>query len=136
MAVLGMLDAPDDFLFLARHELYDYLNGKSSTALRKAKMAARKRVFHRRNERLEPTPTWTRNDVPIDLSITATSNEVLPQGTLVGITTSYGVVSGVSRIVSQLDQKGRSHRSPGRIQQAGGSGSRHPGARERWHQSR
>ena len=107
MAELGLLDAADDFWFLARHELYDYLNGKSSVALCKAKMAARKRVFHRRNERLEPTPTWIRNDLPVDLSMSATSTEDLPQGTLVGIATSYGVATGVSRIVPQLDQIGR-----------------------------
>ena len=33
MAELGLLDAADDFWFLARHELYDYLNGKRSGAL-------------------------------------------------------------------------------------------------------
>jgi pyruvate,water dikinase len=103
----GLLDAADDFWFLARHELYAYLKGEAPAALCKAKMAARKRVFHRRNQRLEPTPTWIRNDVPIDLSISAHRSEELPQGTLVGIATSYGVATGLSRIVPQLDQIGR-----------------------------
>ena len=107
MAAQGMLEAPDDFWFLARHELYDYLHGTAPVALCKAKMAARKRVFHRRNERLEPTPTWIRNDVPIDLSTAAVGTEDLPDGTLVGISTSHGIATGVSRIVPQLDQIGR-----------------------------
>ncbi|MGH8598483.1 MAG: PEP-utilizing enzyme, partial [Gammaproteobacteria bacterium] len=107
MFAKGMLEAPDDFWFLARHELYAYLDGTAPAALCKAKMAARKRVFHRRNERLEPTPTWIRNGIPVDLSITATSIEALPQGTLVGIATSHGVATGVARIVPQLDQIGR-----------------------------
>ncbi len=107
MAAKGLIDAPDDFWFLARHELYAYLNGSAPAALCKAKMAARKRVFHRRNERLEPTPIWIRNGVPVDLSATATSTEELPQGTLVGIATSHGIATGMSRIVPQLDQIGR-----------------------------
>ena len=107
MTEQGLLDAPDDFWFLARHELYDYLNGKAPAALCRAKMAARKRVFHRRNERLEPTPTWIRNDMPVDLSGAVASTADLPEGTLVGIATSYGIATGVSRIVPQLDQIGR-----------------------------
>jgi phosphohistidine swiveling domain-containing protein len=103
----GMLDAPDDFWFLARHELYDYFHGKAPVALCKAKMAARKRVFHRRNERLEPTPTWIRNDAAIDLSSAIADAADLPAGTLVGIATSHGVATGTSRIVPQLDQIGR-----------------------------
>ena len=64
-------------------------------------------MFHRRNERLEPTPTWIRNEVPIDLSTAAVGTEDLPDGTLVGISTSHGIATGVSRIVPQLDQIGR-----------------------------
>ncbi|MSR14183.1 MAG: hypothetical protein EXR86_06365 [Gammaproteobacteria bacterium] len=107
MHAKGLIDAPDDFWFLARHELYAYLNGSAPAALCKAKMVARKRVFHRRNERLEPTPTWIRNGQPVDLSVTATSTEELPAGTLVGIATSHGIATGVARIVPQLDQIGR-----------------------------
>lgn len=107
MHAKGLIDAPDDFWFLARHELYAYLDGSAPPKLCKAKMAARKRVFHRRNERLEPTPTWIRNGVPVDLSATATSTEELPQGTLVGIATSHGIATGVARIVPQLNQIGR-----------------------------
>ena len=107
MLAQGLLEEPDDFWFLARHELYDYLQGRAPGALCKAKMATRKKVFHRRNARLEPTPTWIRNDLPVDLSSTSPSTEELPQGTLVGIATSYGVATGISRIVPQLDQIGR-----------------------------
>lgn len=102
----GLTDAADDFWFLARHELYDYLDGSAPAKLTKAKMKARKRVFHKRNERQEPTPTWIRNGVAIDLSAEQ-SDEDLPAGTLLGISTSHGIASGVSRIVPQLDQIGR-----------------------------
>ncbi len=107
MFAKGLIDEPDDFWFLARHELYDYLNGRAPAKLCKAKMAARKRVFHKRNAREEPTPTWIRNDVPVDLSSASTSREPLPEGTLVGIATSQGLATGMARIVPQLDQIGR-----------------------------
>ena len=103
----GMIDEADDYWFLARHELYDYLNGAAPATLCKAKMAARKRVFHKRNDRLEPTPTWLRNGVAVDLSVAAHTDEELPEGTLVGISTSHGIATGPSRIVPQLDQIGR-----------------------------
>ncbi|MGD9600376.1 MAG: PEP/pyruvate-binding domain-containing protein [Gammaproteobacteria bacterium] len=103
----GLIEEPDDFWFLARHELYDYLRGYAPVALCKAKMEARKRVFHRRNARLEPTPTWIRHDLPVDLSLTPAGVEDLPEGTLVGIATSHGIATGVARIVPQLNQIGR-----------------------------
>jgi rifampicin phosphotransferase len=103
----GAISEADDFWFLARHELYDYLNGETPAGLCKAKMAARKAVFHRRNERNEPTPTWLRNGVPVDLSSAVENAEDLPEGTLVGIATSHGIASGLARVVPQLDQIGR-----------------------------
>ena len=103
----GMIDEADDYWFLARHELYDYLNGAAAATLCKAKIAARKRVFHKRNVRLEPTPTWLRNGAVVDLSVAAHTDDELPEGTLVGISTSHGIATGPSRIVLQLDQIGR-----------------------------
>lgn len=103
----GLLDAPDDFWFLARFELYGYLLGQQPAALCKAKMAARKRVFQRRNARLEPTPTWIRNDVPVDLSSAAQEPQDLPQGTLAGVATSRGLATDIARLLPPLDQIGR-----------------------------
>ncbi len=103
----GLIDEPDDFWFLARHELYAYLEGRAPAELTKAKMAARKRVFHRRNERLEPTPTYLRDGVEVDLSGNAAAGAELPEGTLGGVSTSHGLATGTARIVPQLDQVGR-----------------------------
>lgn len=103
----GMIDEPDDFWFLARHELYAYLNGSAPAPLAKAKMAARKKVFHKRNDRKEPTPTWIRDGQSVDLSLSAVVDEELPEGTLMGVSTSHGVATGPSRIVPQLDQIGK-----------------------------
>ncbi|MGE0859308.1 MAG: PEP/pyruvate-binding domain-containing protein [Gammaproteobacteria bacterium] len=100
----GLLDAPEDFWFLARFELYGYLLGQEPAALCKAKMAARKRVFQRRNARLEPTPTWIRNDVPVDLSGAAQELLAVPPGTLAGFATKRGLAADIARIVPKLDQ--------------------------------
>ncbi|MBX9605758.1 MAG: hypothetical protein K2Y51_06015 [Gammaproteobacteria bacterium] len=107
MHARGLLAAPDDFWFLARHELYAHFNGEAPPALCRAKMAARKKVFQRRNARLEATPTWIRHDRPIDLSGAPAPSADLPDGTLTGIATSHGLATGMARIVPQLDQIGR-----------------------------
>ncbi|MBX9607231.1 MAG: hypothetical protein K2Y51_13485 [Gammaproteobacteria bacterium] len=99
----GLLDAPDDFWFLARFELYGYLLGQQPAALSKAKMAARKRVFQRRNARLEPTPTWLQNDVPVDLSGVVQD----PQDLLASVAGRRGLPPDIARIVPRLDQIGR-----------------------------
>ena len=99
----GMLDEEDDFWFLARHELYAYFEGRSNAKLARAKMQARKRVFHKRNAREEPTPTFVQHGFEVDLHGTAPSDD----NALSGFGTSRGQVSGFARVVPQLDQIGR-----------------------------
>jgi len=103
----GLIEEPDDFWFLARHELYAYISGAEPAALARAKMSARKSVFHKRNLRKEPTPTWIVNGEEADLSGSATTDEDLPEGTLKGVSTSIGKATGASRVVPQLDEVDR-----------------------------
>ena len=98
-----MLDEEDDFWFLARHELYAYFEGRSNPKLARAKMAARKRVFHRRNAREEYTPTFVQHGFEVNLHGNAESDD----GSLVGVGTSRGQAAGVARVVPQLDEIGK-----------------------------
>jgi pyruvate,water dikinase len=99
----GLLTEPDDFWFLCRPELYAYYEGRAQPELARAKMTARKRVFHNRNLREEYTPTWLQNGLEIDLS----GEEQVDDGSLSGFGTSRGLAKGPSRIVPQLDEIGR-----------------------------
>lgn len=102
----GLLEGEDDFYFLARHELFDLFEGRASQRLCRAKIEARRRVFHRRNARQERTPPYVQAGVPIDLE-RRKGEAPVAEGALQGMGTSRGEVTGRARIVRDIREIGR-----------------------------
>jgi pyruvate,water dikinase len=102
----GLLRDEDDFYFLARHELFDLFEGRASQALCRAKIDARRTVFHRRNARQEHTPPYIQAGVPIDLD-RKQGDVPVAAGALRGMGTSRGEATGRARVVRDLGEIGR-----------------------------
>jgi pyruvate,water dikinase len=102
----GLLEEEDEFYFLARHELYALAEGRAQIPLAKAKIAGRKRVFHRRNARQENTPPYIQHGVPIDLDLEGASDGQSGD-VLRGAGLSRGTSTGTVRIVPDLGQIGK-----------------------------
>ena len=102
----GLLAGPEDFFFLARHELYDLFDGRAQQGLSRAKVAAWRRVFERRNARTEYTPTHLQAGVTLKLDNNSDQVQVV-DGALRGVGTSRGEVSGRARVVRSLQEIGR-----------------------------
>lgn len=102
----GLLDGEDDFYFLARHELFDLFEGRASQILCRAKIAARRRVFERRNARQEHTPPFMQAGRVLNLESRA-GQPPAAEGTLVGMGTARGEVTGRARLVLSLRDIGR-----------------------------
>ncbi|MFT4584062.1 MAG: phosphohistidine swiveling domain-containing protein [Gammaproteobacteria bacterium] len=107
----GLFQEADDFFFLARAELYDFLEGRASRPLVEAKIAARKTVFHRRNRREEDTPPYLVGSRVMEMKARTELLARDPTGQaeagLKGLGTAAGRISGVARIVPNLDDIGR-----------------------------
>ncbi|MFT4585492.1 MAG: phosphohistidine swiveling domain-containing protein [Gammaproteobacteria bacterium] len=102
----GLLDAADDFYFLAHHELYELFDGRGSRTLSQAKANARRIVFNRRNAREEFTPTYIQYGLPIDLDNNSDQVELV-DGVLGGVGTSRGEVTGRARVVLNMSEIGK-----------------------------
>ena len=105
----GLFHEDDDFFFLAQQELYDLLEGRASRPLTVAKIAARKRVFHRRNRREEHTPPYLVGGNVMEMKARTealTGNRIEGEG-LRGLGTAVGRATGVARIVPNLTDIGR-----------------------------
>jgi len=102
----GVLQADDDFFFLARHELYEVFDGRGAMPLVRAKIAARRRAFVARNARTEDTPTYIRADriLQLDNRVEQTQDS---DGVLRGFGTSRGEVTGRARVVRNMNEIGR-----------------------------
>lgn len=101
----GLFDEPDDFYFLCKAELQELQRGEDSRPLTKAKIAARKRVFHRRNERNEWTPAYMKGGAILDMKARSELNDGDDgeQGGFRGIGTAVGTVTGTARVVGNLE---------------------------------
>lgn len=102
----GLLAGAEDFFFLARPEFYDLFDGRAQQGLSRAKVAARRRVFERRNARTEYTPTYLQPGVTLNLDNNSDEVQVV-DGALRGVGTSRGEVSGRARVVRSLQEIGR-----------------------------
>ena len=105
----GMLDSDEDFFFLAVGELREVLAGRDSRALTRAKIAARKRVFHRRNRREEHTAPYMMGGAVMDMKARTElhiTEDVSGEG-LRGLGTAVGRASGIARVVPNIDDIGR-----------------------------
>ncbi|MSR13047.1 MAG: hypothetical protein EXR86_00455 [Gammaproteobacteria bacterium] len=102
----GLVANLDDFFFLAKHELYALFDGHASQALCRAKIEARRRVFERRNARLEHAPTYLQAGMTLNLD--NNSDQItLVDGALRGVGTSRGEVTGRARVVRSMKEIGR-----------------------------
>ncbi|MGH8598334.1 MAG: PEP-utilizing enzyme, partial [Gammaproteobacteria bacterium] len=101
----GLLEGADDFYFLARHELYELFAGRASQRLCRAKIEARRRVFHRRNARQEQTPPFMQAGKPINLE--HANSETATVGGLQGMGTSRGEATGLARVLRNIEDIGR-----------------------------
>lgn len=101
----GLFDEPDDFYFLCKAELQELQRGEDSRPLTKAKIAARKRVFHRRNERNEWTPAYMKGGDILDMKARSEvqDGDDGEQAGLRGIGTAVGTVTGIARVVGNLE---------------------------------
>lgn len=97
----GLLEGEDDFYFLARHELFELFEARASRPLCRAKIAARRRVFQRRNAREEHTPTYLQAGRVLHLE-SRVGQKPPPEGTLAGVGTARGEVTGRARVVLSL----------------------------------
>jgi pyruvate,water dikinase len=94
--VRGLLDATDDFFFLSLDELCDLLEGTHSVALARAKVNGRRVWFDRfMTHEQDPSP-FLRGCEPLTEETRCNSSE---KGTLKGIGTSPGVVTGRARLI-------------------------------------
>jgi pyruvate,water dikinase len=102
----GILDGPEDFFFLARHELYEVADRRAAGPLVRAKIAGRRAVFERRNARQEHTVTYIQGDTVLQLEH---RNGIAPpdDGSLRGLGTSRGEVTGRARVVRSMHEIGR-----------------------------
>ena len=102
----GILDGPEDFFFLARHELYAVADRCAAGPLVRAKVAGRRAVFERRNARQEHTVTYFQGDTVLELE--HRNGPPPPEdGVLCGLGTSRGEVSGRARVVRSMLEIGR-----------------------------
>ncbi len=105
MVARGLFEEDDDFYFLAVGEIRDVLAGRDSRPLTRAKIRARKRVFHRRNRREEHTPPYLVGGEMMDMRARTelgTGADAIDGG-LRGLGTAVGHATGVARIVPNLD---------------------------------
>lgn len=101
----GLLDSDEDFYFLAVGELREVLAGRDSRALTRAKIAARRRVFHRRNQREEHTPPYLVGGATLDMKA-RTELHIVEQEAgegLRGLGTAVGRSTGIARVVRNLE---------------------------------
>ncbi|MFE5708701.1 PEP/pyruvate-binding domain-containing protein [Rhodococcus koreensis] len=100
----GLIDAPDDFYFLAEYEIYDVLEGRDKCPLTKAKIAARRSDFERALANEVEHPDYLRAYAPVWESGGAVSGD---ENAHHGIATSRGEVTGKACIVNDLRDIGK-----------------------------
>ena len=101
----GLLHDSEDFHFLAKHELYALLAGRTGDLpVVKAKITARRANFRRYLDRQANLPTYLYRGKPIDLEAASVADA---EGVLRGAGTSRGAVTGTARVVHSLDEIGR-----------------------------
>ena len=100
----GLVEAADDYFFLAYTEIAEALADRHQPKLLKAKIKSRRQIFLKFLAREEVPASFIRGGVPLvleDTSITDTA------GAFQGTGTSRGSVVGTARVVGNLDDIGR-----------------------------
>lgn len=94
----GVIHEPDDYYFLAEHELWGLLAGEPATALTQAKIVGRRRAFERFNRREDSPPDFLRAGQPVDLD----DHDDESATRFVGTALSRGDVTGRARVIPDL----------------------------------
>lgn len=102
-----LVDAPDDYFFLAYTEIEEALEGRHQPKLLKAKIKNRRSVFLSFLAREEVPADYIRGGVPLVLEDTSITGVA---GAFQGTGTSRGSVVGTARIIGNLDDIGRLHK--------------------------
>ena len=93
----GLLVGDKDHYFLAKDEFYELLDGRASIPLVRAKIAARRCNWERNENKVANLPLFMQHGRPADLGIATPASQ--ETGSLQGIPTSRGCVTGTARIV-------------------------------------
>lgn len=99
----GVFEDYKDCYFLTMEELYKALDGTDNRPLTLAKIAARKRNFHDIDTRRVTPSHYLQYGRPAVIDMPAD----IEGGVLPGKTTSVGKVTGIARVVPELNQIGR-----------------------------
>jgi pyruvate,water dikinase len=99
----GVFEDFKDCYFLTMQELYDALSGEDNRRLTLAKIAARKKNFHDIDKRRVTPSHYLQYGRPAVIDMPAD----IEGGVLPGKTTSVGKVTGVARVVPELELIGR-----------------------------
>jgi pyruvate,water dikinase len=99
----GLIEAADDYYFLTLQELERLSAAGVASPLVRAKIAARRRDFERLWRREVDPPFWLRFGAGVDLDAAPADDA---DGVLAGLPTSSGVVTGVARIVTRVQDIG------------------------------
>ncbi|GAA0612131.1 PEP/pyruvate-binding domain-containing protein [Sporichthya brevicatena] len=106
----GLLDADDDFWFLAKEELYEVLDGTHNPRLIRAKVAGRRANWEAFLNREVALPKFLQHGG--DFEAGQLNSFELGDGRVgyQGMPTSRGVMEGTARLVKKLGEIGRVHR--------------------------
>ena len=100
----GLIEAEDDYFFLAYTEIAEALEERHQPKLLKAKIKSRRRVFLKFLAREEVPADYIRAGVPLVIEDTSLTGVA---GVFQGTGTSRGTVVGTARVIGNLDDIGR-----------------------------
>jgi pyruvate,water dikinase len=99
----GLLDSEEDFYFLSLEENFKLLRGNANERLYKAKVAGRRANFDRFDKREITPPKYVVDGQPRELDVGA---EASSDGSLQGMGTSRGSITGRARVLRSLTEIG------------------------------
>ncbi|SCL20070.1 phosphoenolpyruvate synthase [Micromonospora pallida] len=103
----GLIDAPDEYFFLAEYEIYDLLDGRAKRKLTRAKIRNRRKVFEAFLARTEVPPDYLRGNSVLEVD---DGTDTGLEGVFQGVAMSRGTVTGTARIIGDLRNIGRVNR--------------------------
>jgi len=99
----GIFDNDRDYYFLTMQELYAAVDRGHTTALDKAKIAARAKDFFAADDKSVTPPVYLQRGLPVHIADANTAQD----GVLRGMPTSRGQITGTARVIKTLDDIGR-----------------------------
>jgi pyruvate,water dikinase len=99
----GLIEREDDFYFLSLEENWELLKGGGNGRLVKAKIAGRRENFDRFDRREAVPSKYIVGGQPVELDVEAEGSE---DGSLLGMGTSRGSVTGKARVLHSMGEIG------------------------------